>query len=299
MGKLITITETAKRFGIAERTVHYWVEKGYILVKTKGRSSLVDEDTVLALQDTVEDIKRQQEAIERLRDDLHRVHERYTDERREGRYNTIIVHSGLRSGFWDTMVRLMVFCGSISEREGAILSEYLGGEYLEVIAKKYNVSRERIRQTVARAIRKSSDLTNIENELSELGNLRAENEILKKTLAQYQSDEAESKAQNTEMGKMLSTKIVDCDLSIRAINCLWIGRVEKKFSFDKTPLEKVIVPPCRTIGDICRLKRSDYMQIRNAGKKSAQEIEDFLHSHGLDWGMDVDKIYRECAKQIV
>ena len=38
-----------------------------------------------------------------------------------------------------------------------------------------------------------------------------------------------------------------------------------------------------TLGDLCKLHRTDWLRFRNGGKKSFFELDDLLHDNGLDW----------------
>ena len=71
-----------------------------------------------------------------------------------------------------------------------------------------------------------------------------------------------------EMKALLSQKVEDLDLSVRTRNIL------KRNGID-------------TILDICRLKRTDCLKFRDAGKNTLTELDDFLTAHNLTWGMDV------------
>ena len=77
-----------------------------------------------------------------------------------------------------------------------------------------------------------------------------------------------------EKAKQLSIKLTECDLSVRALNCLSYTDI-------------------RTIGDLARCRQSDLMRFRNFGKRTLIELEKFLENLGLHFGMDVETIYRE------
>lgn len=62
----------------------------------------------------------------------------------------------------------------------------------------------------------------------------------------------------------LAKRIEDCNLSIRSTN------ICKRNGID-------------TLGDLCKLHKTDWLKFRNGGKKSLIEIDDLLHDHGLDW----------------
>ena len=74
------------------------------------------------------------------------------------------------------------------------------------------------------------------------------------------------------MRQLLKTKLVDLDLSVRALNCLKAAEVD-------------------TVGDLVRYNRNDLLKFRNFGKKSLTELDDLLTSLNLHFGMDVS-IYK-------
>lgn len=72
------------------------------------------------------------------------------------------------------------------------------------------------------------------------------------------------------MRQLLKTKLVDMDLSVRALNCLKAADVE-------------------TLGDLVSYNKNDLLKFRNFGKKSLTELEDLVDSKGLNFGMNVSK----------
>ena len=72
------------------------------------------------------------------------------------------------------------------------------------------------------------------------------------------------------MRQLLKTKLVDMELSVRALNCLKAADVE-------------------TLGDLVSYAKSDLLKFRNFGKKSLTELEDLVDSKGLTFGMNVAK----------
>ena len=74
------------------------------------------------------------------------------------------------------------------------------------------------------------------------------------------------------MRQLLKTKLLDLDLSVRALNCLKAAEVD-------------------TVGDLVRYNRNDLLKFRNFGKKSLTELDDLLASLNLHFGMDVS-IYK-------
>ncbi|MBK6776552.1 MAG: DNA-directed RNA polymerase subunit alpha [Flavobacteriales bacterium] len=72
------------------------------------------------------------------------------------------------------------------------------------------------------------------------------------------------------MRQMLKTKLVDMDLSVRALNCLKAADIE-------------------TLGDLVSYNKNDLLKFRNFGKKSLTELEDLVENKGLTFGMNVSK----------
>ena len=68
----------------------------------------------------------------------------------------------------------------------------------------------------------------------------------------------------------LKTKLVDMDLSVRALNCLKAADVE-------------------TLGELVQFNRNDLLKFRNFGKKSLTELDDLLQVMNLNFGMDITK----------
>jgi DNA-directed RNA polymerase subunit alpha len=72
------------------------------------------------------------------------------------------------------------------------------------------------------------------------------------------------------MRQLLKTKLVDMDLSVRALNCLKAADVE-------------------TLGELVAFNKNDLLKFRNFGKKSLTELEDLVSAKGLQFGMNVIK----------
>ena len=72
------------------------------------------------------------------------------------------------------------------------------------------------------------------------------------------------------MRQLLKQKLVDMNLSVRALNCLKAADVE-------------------TLGDLVQYNKTDLLKFRNFGKKSLTELDDLLESLNLSFGTDISK----------
>ncbi len=70
--------------------------------------------------------------------------------------------------------------------------------------------------------------------------------------------------------QLLKAKLVDLDLSVRALNCLKAADVE-------------------TLGELVQFNKNDLLKFRNFGKKSLTELEELVKVKGLEFGMNISK----------
>ncbi len=87
---------------------------------------------------------------------------------------------------------------------------------------------------------------------------------------EYASSIDEYDEQSLHMRQLLKMKLVDLDLSVRALNCLKAAEVD-------------------TLGDLVTYNRSDLMKFRNFGKKSLTELDELVEAKGVQFGMDLSK----------
>jgi len=91
------------------------------------------------------------------------------------------------------------------------------------------------------------------------------------TLETKEKTPTEELDENTlHMRQLLGTKLVDMDLSVRALNCLKAADVE-------------------TLGDLVSYNKSDLLKFRNFGKKSLTELEELVRAKNLTFGMNISK----------
>ena len=85
-----------------------------------------------------------------------------------------------------------------------------------------------------------------------------------------ENDNEEFDEEVLHMRQLLKTKLVDMNLSVRALNCLKAADVE-------------------TLGDLGQYTKTDLLKVRNFGKKSRTELDDLLESLNLSFGTDITK----------
>ena len=86
--------------------------------------------------------------------------------------------------------------------------------------------------------------------------------------------ENEKDAELERMRKILSTGIDDLELSVRSHNCLKAANI-------------------KTLGELVRKDESELLKFRNFGRKSLAELSDIVDQYNLEFGMDVDKYFKD------
>lgn len=165
----------------------------------------------------------------------------------------------------------------LTERENKVLQmRYEWRMPLEEVGKEFGVTKERIRQIEAKAIRKLSfqyrkgtilcvskeELRKAQNEAERY---KKKAERLQAELDKIRNIAHEQREQIEEVNKnrdLLAELIDVLDLSVRSYHCC-------------------IRAGIYTIGDLCGKTYTQMKGVRNMGKKSLQEIENKMHEYGL------------------
>lgn len=92
--------------------------------------------------------------------------------------------------------------------------------------------------------------------------------LLAATPVAYKILEAKETTAQRDLEDVLDRKIDFSLFSVRAVNCLKFADVE-------------------TVRELVRHQKSDFNGFRNFGNKTMVELDNFIESHGLHWGMDV------------
>ena len=87
---------------------------------------------------------------------------------------------------------------------------------------------------------------------------------------EQKSDNEEFDEEILKMRQLLKTRLIDMELSVRALNCLKAAEID-------------------TLGDLAKLSKADLLKFRNFGRKSLTELEELLEDKNLSFGMDISK----------
>lgn len=186
---------------------------------------------------------------------------------------------------FSTMTVKRVMQERLSERENKVLELRYGRNFtLEDIGKEFGVTRERIRQVEAKAIRKLRHPTTLRSmsvvPYDKYQSLLYENEIMKKSLEDNQKviDEQNENFKSLGIGEITLEKndiyskpIEYLELSVRSFNCL----------------RRKGIRTVKDIVDYAKEHNGNLGEIRNLGRKSAFEIDSKLTMLGIDAKINV------------
>lgn len=173
----------------------------------------------------------------------------------------------------------------LSDNHRAIFLAYLNGENLDNLSKIHNSSKSSIRKTLditlrknisklyftsswMKALREANFLhiepTKLVEYVNDLQKVKRENQILKERLKVYEPKTIDETEAEIKLRKLLDTPIEHLDIGVRVYNCLRDNNI-------------------KTFGDITRIRKSDFLKYKNAGKKSLVEVEELLESKRLSF----------------
>ena len=297
--KLIQVKDAARRLGVDRQTVENWGKSGFLKIRKigkTGRAHYVDADTIEALSDTAADVEHARLKLEQELEQMEKDERYIADTIRDLRHEVLLVkkfgHATSATNFYLSIPSMLESLGILTARESSIMCEIISGETIKWLSEKYGLSGTRIIEIFIKGCRKAKHLEDVKEKLDEMETLRLELaeqkqmvKILSRDLKIQRAAEEAMRAKDEEerirllsesdsLLKLFNTRLVDCDLSVRSLNCLKASDIE-------------------TVGDLVRLGKTDLLKQRNFGKRSLCELEDLVEMLGLSFNMDVDKIYRD------
>lgn len=271
---LITKKQAGEILSRPERTIEDWINNGVLKAHRVKSLLYVDSDTVYALKDTEADIDH---ALYERKAILQELDADLAELRRVNHFNKEEVRRAIKC-----LVNALSI-PSLNEREKMVLSEVMEGKKYEDIGEVLGLSRERIRQLFEKAMRKIRRGSVIYiKAYDEILTLRGENQNLRKvvdrqeaTLRDYREKlNMEERQEQMDVG-LYFRRLVDCNLSVRALNSLKAAGID-------------------TIGDLVQYNKTDLLGLRNFGRRSLTEIDDFMESMGLEFGQkDITPAYQK------
>lgn len=269
----MTRNDAAACLGVDPQTITNWVNKG-LLGGYNDKSSKrfwVNADDVKKYSEKYKMLSVSEDLLDREQKEL------LASERKVNAKMQMLMHDALNVSSFSydkiggSLCTLLELTSQGGMREKKIMQAFFNGDRISNIAEELELSRERVRQIVVKAIRKFNYA------IKELADLKQENNSLKEEIKnvkmQLIMQEGEEEEQSEDVPpSVFSIRLVNCNLPVRVLN------VTKAADID-------------TIGDLVQYSKFEMVKFRNFGKKSLMQLDEFIHEMGLEWGMDKAKIY--------
>lgn len=290
--KYISAAQAAKMTGVTTQTIRNLCKSGVLSYQKRTNLFYPSREDVERYKATIADIHAATQDIEQYKHQLETERDTLKAELcatqakyRERMYNLEMFPKRIE-GIRDTLLAVMEGVSHyvderdccVTPRELSAVWDALQGKTFEEIGDAMHpfISAAAARQVWAKGLRKFAYVKGA------FYHLNSENDKLKEELQDKNDEIASLHAQiegrqpvitdeKRRLSKILATSMSDCDISVRALNCLRYAEIE-------------------TIRDLVTMHRQDLLKYRNFGKKSLTELDEFLEDKGLAWGMDVSDI---------
>lgn len=278
--KKMTRNDAAKFLGVTPQTITNWVERGLLAgyCDKKSRRFYVNADDVERQADKYKMLHFSESKLDEKIKELKKEEEDIDTKLNVLRKQFLLTQSVNDGKLRSSLSELYCLVHTVNVRQSSIVKEFLDGWKLQDIADKYNLTRERVRQTLVH----SMDLFCVSvremmDECKENESMKAEIVDLKKRLTFAVGKE--SSRERIQIPGVLSSRLVDYDLPVRTLN------VMKSYNIE-------------TVGELVSHTRDEIGNFRNLGRKSVYQLDDFIGRLGLKWEMEIAKIYEKGAQRM-
>ena len=270
--KYISRNEAAEMLGVHPQTISNYIDDGLIFArktKVKGKPAIrVALEDVEKIAEQMEDlvgietrIARYRERLKREEDQLDRkemeLKEQIDDISSDYKHLQQVTVESMIALFWKYMPDFgfaddMAVLKEVMRYGVRVASYHLNMTTGDVV-RCCNAVRDEIR--IHPNIQKYRDRNH---------QLEVENKSLRKWMEEHQMEVQEAIEQDAGRTALLEKKLIDLDISIRALNCLKMAEVE-------------------TLGDLIKYRKGELMKFRNFGKKTLTELENLVAGLGLEF----------------
>jgi len=311
MAKTINATyigrkQVADILGVSVQTVSNYVEKGYFKTKRIGNMVYIDKETMFDNLPKVEEVATLDNAIAESREELTRkLHEYHAQIQSVQR-----AIMGDKGGYYLTAMKdlMSVISGmgiKVDDDYMDLMIQFFSSQKTYNPRRLQRLSRQlmtvRLAKTLRKASKRISELQETERRCEELKRktilqrehihtLELNQKKLAKRLCEYELREKVKLAKrgdkvkienaraeyaisgyDIEKVQLLKTRVREMNFSVRVLNCLNYA-------------------DANTIEDVVRHNKTDFLKLRNFGKKALGELDDKIEMLGLHFGMTDEEI---------
>ena len=280
MGKLIQLKRAAEQLGMTRQTLLNWNDRGVIKIHKVGRMSFVSSDFIDSFSESFKDLEKSDEILRQKKKEVLDKTEQLEDELRQLRkdFNVLpMLENAFQVLIYKTLANVL---GRDKEekRDMVKVVEYiLSGHTIKETSEETGLTRYRVRDLILRMSKGANNIIDFNSMHEDIKKLREENEYLKE---QYKVAVSEIHRKEKEMEgvpnltreqvQFIHTQVELLPLSARCVNALLIAKY-------------------KTVADILQKPKNEIYELRRIGKKTIDELTDYIESHGLSFGMNIDK----------
>lgn len=292
MSRMISRQEAALMLDMTPQSVSNWIDKGLLKGHyVEGKQVMVDRHSIEVYFDKLSDLAFMEKRIDAMKAELTQLEASLQVKIKDMRKSDALFDEGNSPRvITATLQALYNVAGEelLSWREREVLKDLFEGKSLYDVSREHYMSYSGMANLCVRSIAKIRELKKYPSLYKEYKELKAENQTLRlyvetldRILATFQNKvdyeipvtepNDEDAEELSHLKELLSTRIRDLDINMRTFNCLRAAGAE-------------------TLADVVRMSKNDLLRHRNFGRKCLTQLEDYIESLGLTFGMDVDSI---------
>ena len=292
MSRMISRQEAALMLDMTPQSVSNWIDKGLLKGHyVEGKQVMVDRHSIEVYFDKLSDLAFMEKRIDAMKAELTQLEASLQVKIKDMRKSDALFDEGNSPRvITATLQALYNVAGEelLSWREREVLKDLFEGKSLYDVSQEHYMSYSGMANLCVRSIAKIRELKKYPSLYKEYKELKAENQTLRlyvetldRILATFQNKvdyeipvtepNDEDAEELSHLKELLSTRIRDLDINMRTFNCLRAADAE-------------------TLADVVRMSKNDLLRHRNFGRKCLTQLEDYIESLGLTFGMDVDSI---------
>lgn len=258
----IPASEAAEMVGVSTQTIRNLCKAKTIRYQQKSQLFYPCKEDVERYADTITEIHEAERSIEEYKQLAKKLSDqaRAAIEETKGQLEEANMFPERIRKITEIQHALMpIFADELTDREFNIVNSFLSGERLPDIAEKLGLTSSRIGAIWYEAVWKINHFSEKQRHKDELiAELQQKINELETLLKEFKPDAADAYKEK----KLYPLSVYDLDFSVRTMNALKSAEIE-------------------TVGDLTKFSRAKLLDFRNFGKKSIQEIDEWLAAHGL------------------
>lgn len=290
MKQLLSRHEAAEIFGVTEQTISNYVSYGILkTVKMDLRTYITRESVERVLKDMRSDDEIAKE-IFMMRTETAKLHQDARKEYAKARTNHSAIQMLGNEIVRDILIAIIRSMGyrHITDRQAEAVCAFIKGWDNRKIAEEFGTYAYNVRYLVNRTLKAFKTLPRYSELEDKIDGLNDDNKALAKRIEslEHELDVAKKAPCVYQDMKQGTGEYNDEDFKIyKTLQT----KIDDIFCFSKRTTNVLAYMEVDTLADLVQYRHTDLLKVRNCGRYTVREIENYLDSVGLKLGMDVEK----------